>query len=41
MGCCPHQVNLEVMALESRTFVTGNPDALEVLFGEHAESTQK
>mmetsp|Transcript_23762 Transcript_23762/g.45277 ORF Transcript_23762/g.45277 Transcript_23762/m.45277 type:complete len:649 (-) Transcript_23762:238-2184(-) len=34
------EVNLEVMALESRTFVTGNPDALEVLFGEHAESTQ-
>lgn len=35
------EVNVEVMATEARSFSTGNPLALQALFGEHAHTSQQ
>ena len=33
------EVNVEVLATEARSFSTGNPLALQTLFGEHAHTS--
>jgi len=35
------EVNVEVMATEARSFSTGNPLALQALFGENAHTSQQ